>query len=359
MKCDRIGIIGGGQLGRMLAMAASRLGFKVIVLDPAADCPAAQLCSQQIVAAYDDRDALAALAEKTQIITYEFENVPVAAAQFLAERTKIFPPPRALEISQDRLAEKQFFAACSIKTAPYWPIHCEADLYAALQASGGTGILKTRRLGYDGKGQVRLDDRAQVPAALASIHHAPAILEGFVDFVREISVLAVRSCAGKVEFFDIPENVHVNGILHRSFVPAAIDETTADLARDATCKLLEALDYVGVIALEFFVTEAGEVIANEFAPRVHNSGHWTEAACCVSQFDLHIRAITDLALVRPLRHSDCVMENLIGEDVARLPQLLQQENMLIHLYGKEQVREGRKMGHFTRLTIPHQDRTLS
>jgi len=349
MRNKTIGIIGGGQLGRMLAMAASRLGFQVIVLDPQENCPAAQLCSHQIVAAYDDAKALACLAEAAHIITYEFENVPVTTAQFLEMRAKVFPPARALEISQDRLVEKQFFAACGIATAPYWSIDKAEDLYAALEESGGRGILKTRRLGYDGKGQVRLDSAEQVANALAAINHAPAILEGFVDFTQEISVLAARSTTGMVKFFDIPENVHIGGILRRSSVPAAIDAPIVDLAQDYALKLLEALDYVGVIALELFVDRAGRLVANEFAPRVHNSGHWTEAACCVSQFDLHIRAIADLPLIDPIRHSPCVMENLIGNDVEKLPQLLAQTNIMLHLYGKHEVREGRKMGHFTRL----------
>jgi len=378
MENRSLGIIGGGQLGRMLAIAASRLGFKTIVLDPDAACPAAQLCSGQIVADYADERALDLLAQRTHIITYEFENVPVASAHFLAKRTTIFPPARALEISQDRLMEKQFFDQYAIPTPPYWCVDNEEDLHAALKASGGTGILKTRQLGYDGKGQVRFDGSleqfpksgnrfsdkncdennkkehstdtlAQVKNALITISHAPAILEAIIAFTCEISVIAARSQTGAVVFFDIPENIHQGGILRRSHLPASIDETTAEQARDYTRRLLEALDYVGVIALEFFVTKQGELIANEFAPRVHNSGHWSEAVCCVSQFDQHIRAIGGLPLVKPLRHSDCVMENLIGDDVDRLPELLAQDNILIHLYGKDMVREGRKMGHFTRI----------
>jgi len=347
-----IGIIGGGQLGRMLAMAASRLGFKVIVLDPMVDCPAAQLCSDHIVADYDDEAALEVLAQRTRIITYEFENVPVATAHFLEAKTTIFPPSRALEISQDRLTEKQFFARCSIPTVPYWQIDNKQDLHAALMESGGTGILKTRRLGYDGKGQHWFNSavsEVDMSKAMEAINHAPAILEGFIDFACEISVLAARSQKGVVEYFDIPQNIHREGILRCSQVPASIDDIIADQARDYTQRLLEALDYVGVIAVEFFVTKDGGLIANEFAPRVHNSGHWSEAVCCVSQFDQHIRAITGLTLVRPQRHGDCVMENLIGEDVAKLPELLGQENVLIHLYGKHEVRAGRKMGHFTRI----------
>jgi len=354
MKVKTIGIIGGGQLGRMLALAASRLGFRVVVLDPQADCPAAQLCSSQIVADYDDETALGILAQQTDVVTYEFENVPVKAAEFLNKETRIFPPPQALAKAQDRLVEKQFFAGCAIATAPYWPVDNEDDLAAALSQCGGATILKTRQLGYDGKGQLRIDAKsgitdAQIKNFMASLAYAPAILEGFVDFEREISLLAARSMAGTVVFFDIPENLHIDGILRRSTVPAAIDDAIIMQARFCMTRLMEALDYVGVMAVEFFVTKEGELIANEFAPRVHNSGHWTEAACCVSQFDLHIRAISGLPLVEPLRHSDCVMENLIGDEVGQLPDLLMQPNIFIHLYGKHDVRKGRKMGHFTRI----------
>jgi len=352
MKSKVIGIIGGGQLGRMLALAASRLGFQVIVLDPDENCPAAQLCTSQIVGPYDDEAALHRLAQQVDVVTYEFENVPVASAEALANQVKIFPPPRALEMAQDRLVEKQFFAQCAIETAPYWPVQHEDDLLHALKLSGGASILKTRRFGYDGKGQVRLDGRAgaaQIKQAMADIAHAPAILEGFVDFSCEISLIAARDQAGEMVCFDIPENVHRDGILRRSSVPAKIEEKLAYEARAAITRLMSALDYVGIMALEFFVTREGKLIANEFAPRVHNSGHWTEAACCLSQFDLHIRAITGLPLVKPSRHSDCVMENLIGDDMELLPDLLAEENVLIHLYGKREVRSGRKMGHFTRI----------
>jgi len=349
MSIKTVGIIGGGQLGRMLAMAAGRLNFQTLVLDPQANCPAAQFCVAQIIAAYDDTKALERLARECDVITYEFENVPVKAAHFLETQTSIFPPSTALEISQDRLSEKQFFGQCAIPTAPYWQIDSEADLQATLNVNKGMSILKTRRLGYDGKGQVRIQGTDQAASAMAAIHHAPAILEGFVDFVREISVIAARGQSGEIEFFDIPENIHREGILRQSTLPAAIDERLSKKAQEHTHHLLEKLNYVGVIALEFFVTPQGDLIANEFAPRVHNSGHWTETACCVSQFEQHIRAICALPLVKPVRHSDCVMENLIGDDMAQVPELLTQEKITLHLYGKDEVRAGRKMGHFTRL----------
>lgn len=346
-----IGIIGGGQLGRMLAMAAARLGYKTIILEPQPDCPAAQVANQQIIAAYDDPAALAQLAELSDVVTYEFENVPVQAAQWLAEHVIVSPPPAALEVSQDRLQEKQFLNDCGIPTAPWRAVDDVEDLIAALSALEQRGILKTRRFGYDGKGQVRLNglDNAQAVAAIEAIKQSPAILEGFVEFTREVSVIAGRDKQGNTRLYDIAENVHKDGILDTSTVPAQISEQTATLCVSATEKLLHALDYVGIIGFEFFVLADGSIIANEFAPRVHNSGHWTEAACAISQFEQHIRAVAGLPLGDPQRHSDCVMQNLIGDDIENVPAILSEPNAVLHLYGKAEARPGRKMGHVTRL----------
>lgn len=346
-----IGIIGGGQLGRMLAVAAARLGFHTIILEPQAGCPAAQVANRQIAAPYDDTDALAELAQLCDVITYEFENVPVAAAQKLAEETRVYPPPIALEVSQDRFREKAFLNDCGIETAPWHLVNDTAGLVAGLAQFDGRAILKTRHLGYDGKGQVRFrgDGSDDVAGALASIGNAPAILEGFVAFEREISVIAARDREGDVRTYDIAENVHSNGILATSTVPAAIAPATAEGAARAAEKLMRALDYVGVLGLEFFVLPDGTLLANEFAPRVHNSGHWTEAACAISQFEQHIRAVAGLPLGDTARHSDCVMENLIGDDIARVPELLKEPAAVVHLYGKAEARPGRKMGHVTRL----------
>ncbi len=344
-----IGIIGGGQLGRMLAMAAARLGYRTIVLEPQADCPAAQVANRQIVAAYDDPAALAELASACAVVTYEFENVPVSAADRLAETVTVSPPPAALEISQDRFAEKQFLNDSGVATAPWRLVDDVESLVAALSALGGRGVLKTRRFGYDGKGQVRLSAPGEAAEALAAINHAPAILEGFIAFEREVSVIAARDAGGRVALYDIAENVHKDGILSTSTVPAALSAATAEAARQAAEKLLHALDYVGVLGLEFFVLEDGTLLANEFAPRVHNSGHWTEAACAVSQFEQHIRAVAGLPLGDPRRHSDCVMENLIGDDVRKVPAILAEPDAVLHLYGKSEARPGRKMGHVTRI----------
>ncbi|OOG72553.1 N5-carboxyaminoimidazole ribonucleotide synthase [Ensifer sp. M14] len=346
-----IGIIGGGQLGRMLAMSAARLNFRTIILEPQPDCPAAQVANKQIVAAYDDDEALDALAAACDIITYEFENVPVAAAERLARARPVFPPPKALEAAQDRLVEKRFLNDSGIVTARFHAVDSQADLEAALADFGGAGVLKTCRLGYDGKGQrVFRSEQDSPQGAFAALGSVPLILESFVPFEREISIIAARSVDGAVACYDPAENVHRNGILHTSTVPAAISAATAEAASAAAKAILDALGYVGVIGVEFFVLADGSLVANEMAPRVHNSGHWTEAACIVSQFEQHIRAVTGLPLGNPVRHSDCVMQNLIGDDIDDVPGWLAKDNVFVHLYGKTEARPGRKMGHITRLT---------
>lgn len=351
MSARTIGIIGGGQLGRMLAMAAARLNFRTVILEPQADCPAAQLANRQITAAYADPLALAELAAACDIVTYEFENVPVEAAETLARNVPVYPPPRALEVAQDRLTEKTFLNGCGIPTARFHAVDSQEELEAALADFGGQGVLKTRRLGYDGKGQRVFASASDSPeGAFAALGNVPLILESFVPFEREISVIAARSIDGTVRAYDPAENVHRNGILDTSTLPARIGEATATAARESAGKLLAALDYVGVVGIEFFVLPDGSLIANEIAPRVHNSGHWTEAACVVSQFEQHIRAIAGLPLGDPARHSDCVMTNLIGDDLNAVPDWLSQPDSLVHLYGKTEARPGRKMGHVTRLT---------
>ncbi|NSZ17766.1 5-(carboxyamino)imidazole ribonucleotide synthase [Agrobacterium vitis] len=342
-----IGIIGGGQLGRMLAMAAARLGLKTIVLEPQADCPAAQVANRQISADYADEAALAELAARCDVVTYEFENVPVAAAESLARSVPVYPPAKALAVSQDRVSEKRFLNDNGIATAPFRTVGSQADLEQALAEFGGEGVLKTRRFGYDGKGQRvyrKGDDASGGYQALGAV---PLILEGFVPFAREISIIAARSTSGEIACYDPAENIHRDGILHTSTVPASISPQTATAAKSAAEKLLNGLDYVGVVGLELFLMADGSLIANEMAPRVHNSGHWTEAACVISQFEQHIRAVAGLPLGDPGRHSDCVMTNLIGDDIVAVPDWLAKPGALVHLYGKAEARSGRKMGHVT------------
>ncbi|NTG42170.1 5-(carboxyamino)imidazole ribonucleotide synthase [Rhizobium rhizogenes] len=350
MTAKTIGIIGGGQLGRMLAMAAARLNFQTLILEPQADCPAAQVANEQIIAAYDDPAALAELAKRCGVVTYEFENVPVVAAERLAKDVAVYPPPKALEMAQDRLTEKRFINDCGIPTARFHAVDSQADLEAALADFGGQGVLKTRRLGYDGKGQrVYRSSADSAEGGYTALGNVPLILESFVSFEREISIIAARGLDGAIACYDPAENIHRDGILHTSTLPASISAETAAAAREAAEKILTALGYVGVIGIEFFALADGSLIANEMAPRVHNSGHWTEAACVVSQFEQHIRAVAGLPLGNPVRHSDCVMQNLIGDDILSVPDWLRRDDVLVHLYGKTESRPGRKMGHVTQL----------
>ncbi len=346
---DRIGIVGGGQLGRMLAMAAARLGFQVIVLDPQEDAPAFQCASDRIVAEYNDLAALEKLANKVSVLTYEFENVPVDALLQIKQRTAIFPNLGALEKSQDRLLEKSFFQEIGIKTASFLPVKRSDQIGTLHDRLGSHSILKTRRLGYDGKGQIRLSGSSpeMLSDAIDLATRNECILEQVVDFACEISVIACRDERGKIISYDPARNVHSEGILRTSTLPAGIDSEVAEAASTHTAHILEALEYVGVIGVEWFVLPNGEVMANEFAPRVHNSGHWTEAACVVSQFEQHIRAISGLPLLKPVRHSDCEMHNIIGEEYNDLSELMEMPNALVHLYGKSEARPGRKMGHYT------------
>lgn len=352
MSIRTIGIIGGGQLGRMLAMAAARLNYRTIVLEPQADCPAAQVCNSQIIGAYDDEKALSELASLCDVVTYEFENVPVSAAEFLERSVAVYPPSKALSAAQDRVTEKRFLNDCGIATADFRAVDSQAELEAALKEFGGKGVLKTRRMGYDGKGQRLFKGGENLDGAYDALGAVPLILESFVPFEREVSIIASRFQDGSVHCYDPAENVHLNGILHTSTVPADLSDSAKESANQAARKLLAALDYVGVVGIEFFVLADGSLIANEIAPRVHNTGHWTEAASIVSQFEQHIRAIAGLPAGNPQRHSNCVMTNLIGDDINEVPAYLSQKDCYVHLYGKTEARAGRKMGHVTLLTGP-------
>jgi len=347
-----IGIIGGGQLGRMLAIAAARLGYHTVVLEPQGDCPAAQCANRQIIAGYDDAYGLAELADAAAVVTYEFENVPVQAAEALSADVPVWPPARALAVAQDRLTEKRFLNQIGLSTAAFYAVDSDADLADGLAALGGSGLLKTRRLGYDGKGQLLLDAAAgdlQGGGSFAAMGGVPLILEARIPFLREISIIAARGRDGSLAAYDPAENVHRDGILKSATVPAAIPPETAAAARAAATAILEELGYVGVLGVEFFVAPDGTLLVNEIAPRVHNSGHWTEAACAVSQFEQHIRAIAGLPLGAVDRACDCIMENLIGAEIGRTAALLAEPDCVVHVYGKDEVRPGRKMGHFTRL----------
>lgn len=345
-----IGILGGGQLGRMLSLAASRLGMRTHIFCPDPDSPAFEVTPHKTVAAYDDVAALAAFADAVDVITYEFENVPAATAEFLAARKPLRPGANALAVSQDRLAEKGFLASKNIPVAPYRAVETLADLDAAMDALGLPAVLKTTRLGYDGKGQRVIRERADAAAAFAELSPKPLVLEAFIPFDKEISVVVARNVAGEVRAFDAAENVHRHHILFTSTVPADIAPGLEKHAAMLAKVIVVALDYVGVLGVEFFVVpgERPTLLVNEIAPRVHNSGHWTEAVCLTDQFEQHIRAVLGWPLGDPARMADVVMENLVGDEVLTVPTGLD-GNTQPHLYGKTAVRAGRKMGHVNRI----------
>jgi 5-(carboxyamino)imidazole ribonucleotide synthase len=339
-----IGILGGGQLGRMLSVAAARLGFKTCIFEPGGDCPASHVANYHMQAGYDDAAALRAFGAAVDVITFEFENIPTSALDILESLAPVHPSREALRISQDRITEKDFLSGLGLKTAPYRAVDDAESMASAVEAIGAPSILKTRRFGYDGKGQARLMAPVDAEAALADMAGAPAVLEGFGDFSAEISVIAARNAAGDVACFDPGENVHKGGILRRTTVPAKVPAAQLMDGVIMAGRVLNALNYVGVMGLELFVTPQG-LIVNEIAPRVHNSGHWTQNGCAVDQFEQHIRAVAGLPLGDGQRHSDVVMENLIGADMDSVPALSRTSGAALHLYGKAEVKAGRKMGH--------------
>ena len=343
-----IGILGGGQLGRMLSVAAARLGYRTHVYEPAENPPAADVSHAVTTAPYEDAAALTAFARSVDVITYEFENVPTSALDLLESLRPIRPNRRALATSQDRILEKHFLTGLGLTTAPYAAVTTAADLDAALTRIGAPAILKTTRLGYDGKGQARIRTATDAPGALAAMRGAPSVLEGFVDFAFEASVIAARGLSGEVAAYDPGENVHKDGILHTTTVPARLTPAQRTDAVLLAARILNALDYVGVMGVELFVTPAALVV-NEIAPRVHNSGHWTQNGCAVDQFEQHIRAVAGWPLGDGSRHADVEMMNLIGDDIAQVPALAREADTAIHLYGKAEARPGRKMGHVNRI----------
>ena len=345
-----IGIIGGGQLGRMSAMAAAELGYRCHILSPEPDSPAAQVAAHATVAEYEDHDALRAFAAAVDVITFEFENVSAEGLDLLESIRPVRPSPSVLRISQDRVVEKNFLRDAGVPTAAWAAIASLADLEAAVANIGLPAVLKTTRLGYDGKGQAVLRDPADLAPAWDGLDPKPLVLEAFVDYACEISVVVARGADGGGSVFDAAENKHRDGILDLTIAPARVKPGTKAEAGRVAWRIAEALDLVGLLAVEMFVDRAGRVLVNEIAPRPHNSGHWTMEACPASQFNLHIRAIAGLPLPPGLRHADAVMKNLVGpEEVALWPQIVATPGLIPHLYGKADARPGRKMGHVTRL----------
>jgi 5-(carboxyamino)imidazole ribonucleotide synthase len=343
-----VGIIGGGQLGRMLAVAASRLGLKTHIFASEEDPPAGHVADRVTTGSYTDENALTAFAKAVDVATFEFENIPAETLVILGKHCEVRPGERALSTSQDRLVEKEFLNGLGIGVAPFAPVGSQDELEKALQRLGVPSILKTRRFGYDGKGQIRLRDSKAASAAWTEIGGVPCVLEGFVDFEREISVIAARSPQGEIVCFEPGENVHRNGILHTTTVPARISPELRRQAVEIAGRIVTALDYIGVLGVEFFVTPGG-LLVNEIAPRVHNSGHWTQNGCVIDQFEQHIRAIAGWPLGDGSRHADVMMRNLIGEEVLDPVLLHGDARTALHIYGKKEPKPGRKMGHINRL----------
>jgi 5-(carboxyamino)imidazole ribonucleotide synthase len=347
-----LGILGGGQLGRMIAMAAAQLGLRTHVYAPDRDSPAFDVCAEHTLAAYEDESALIRFAKAVDVVTYEFENVPGETAAALSAHTPLAPNAKSLAVSQDRLLEKGFIADLGIPTAPFADVTNEADLAAAIGTIGRPAVLKTRRFGYDGKGQAMLRPETDPAAAWAAVGCTPSILEGFVSFEREVSVVAARTASGEFAAYDLCANDHRNHILDTTRVPAGVSAATERQAVEIARSIAEALDYVGVLAVEMFlVTGDGNerLVVNEIAPRVHNSGHWTLGGAATSQFEQHVRAVCGWPLGDTTRLGRVEMKNLIGHDADDWRRILAEPGARLQLYGKAEARAGRKMGHVTRV----------
>ena len=345
-----IGILGGGQLGRMTALAAARLGYRCHVYGPEDGAPGMQVAEAHTVASFEDTAALGCFARAVDVVTFEFENVPAATLDALEGLTPCRPGLLALSICQDRLREKHFLQEAGVPVAPWLPVTSRAELEAAVRVLGLPAVLKTTRMGYDGRGQAVLRDPTDLGAAWERLSPRPLVLESFVPFAAELSAIAARSADGRVETFETVENRHRQHILEFSFAPGRVPGHVATLARAHAVRVAEALDLVGVVALELFLLPNGTLLGNEIAPRPHNSGHWTIDACAISQFEQHVRAVVGLPLGDPSRHADAVMRNLIGaEGLARWPAMTAAPGVAAHHYGKSEARPGRKLGHATLL----------
>ena len=353
-----LGMLGGGQLGRMFTIAARTLGYKVIVLEPDPHSPAGQLADEHIIASYDDPTALEKIGQSCDVITTEFENIPASVLNKLAELCPVYPPAKAVEKAQDRIDEKAFITSCGLLPVSYGVINKKSDITKAIEAINFPAIMKTAKLGYDGKGQQTVTNREEVESAFVAANQVPFVLEQRVDLDCEISVILARNTDGKSQCFPIAENVHVDGILFQTLVPAKVSENIARAAQAAAKRMADKLGYVGVLAVEFFVTKQGELLVNEMAPRTHNSGHYTIDACVTSQFEQQVRMVCDLPFGDSRLLSHVVMTNILGDlwgdpEKKLSPQwdnLLKSASTKLHLYGKKEARSGRKMGHYCTLS---------
>ena len=345
-----LGILGGGQLGRMLALAAARLGFDVAVLERDADSPAGRVAAHTIVGAYTDPEALKALAAIASVVTYEFENVPAEAVLILQGLgVEVAPGPEALAVAQDRIAEKQFLNASGAPTVAFMPADTAAEAQMVAAEMGTPVLMKTRREGYDGKGQRWVEHAADAGRIFEDLGGVPVILEAPAAFVRELSIIAARGRDGATAIYPLAENHHEGGILRRSVAPARVTPALAEQAERIAARILSGLDYVGVVGIELFEMEDGRLLVNEIAPRVHNTGHWTQDGCEVDQFEQHIRAVAGWPLGPTAPHHRVEMLNLLGDEVDAWARLAQEPETRLHLYGKRQAKPGRKMGHVNRV----------
>jgi len=344
-----LGVVGGGQLGRMFTLAARVMGYRVVVLDPDTNSPAGQVADTHLKADYTDAVALLRMGNLCDAVTTEFENVPAQSMEMLAKHCPVAPSAAAVAVAQDRLAEKTRAQKSGCETTTFANVESEADLDVAWAEVGAPAVLKTRRLGYDGKGQAGVNDRAELTDAFNKLSRVPCLLEGFLPLEREVSVVLARNARDEIAFFPLAENQHRHGILDISIVPARVPEVIADAARDMAARLARGLDYVGVMAVEFFVLQDGRIVFNEMAPRPHNSGHYTLDACATDQFQQQVRALCGLPLGDTRLLSPVVMVNLLGDVWAPEPSwhdLLMHPGVQLHLYGKAEARPGRKMGHY-------------
>lgn len=346
-----IGIIGGGQLGRMMALSAKAMGYRIIVLDPTEDCPAAQVSDEQIIADYDDKVALRELAEKADVVTYEFENIDYDALKMTQDLVDVPQGAELLSITQDRILEKAYLESANINIAPYAIIVDKEEIETEIKSIGYPAVLKTAQGGYDGKGQVVLHDADDIERAARLLRYGSSVLEAWIPFEKEISIVVARGKDGQVETFPVAENVHVNNILHTTIAPADVSADVHEEAEEIAKKLADVLQLCGVLAVEMFVTKSGAIYVNELAPRPHNSGHFTIEDCSISQFTQHIRAIVGLPLIKPELLKPALMINILGQHVDAVNErMVDYPHWFVHYYGKKEAKINRKMGHVTVLT---------
>ncbi|WP_270996260.1 5-(carboxyamino)imidazole ribonucleotide synthase [Listeria seeligeri] len=346
-----IGIIGGGQLGRMMALSAKAMGYRIIVLDPTEDCPAAQVSDEQIISDYDDKVALRELAEKADLVTYEFENIDYDALKMTQDLVDVPQGAELLSITQDRILEKAYLESANINIAPYAIIVDKEEIETEIKSIGYPAVLKTAQGGYDGKGQVVLHDADDIERAARLLRYGSSVLEAWIPFEKEISIVVARGKDGQVETFPVAENVHVNNILHTTIAPADVSADVHEEAEEIAKKLADVLQLCGVLAVEMFVTKSGAIYVNELAPRPHNSGHFTIEACSISQFTQHIRAIVGLPLIKPELLKPALMINILGQHVDAVNErMVDYPHWFVHYYGKKEAKINRKMGHVTVLT---------